>query len=710
MKVLKYIILVFSALVNVCAQDTINNFLPQSLGKNVNSTGHELSPVLSYDGKTLYFSREDSVPNKYWHERLQYIYVSKLQPDNTWGVAKKLPNNVNAGMFNAAVGISKMGDTLYINGIFTKKTNRWHKRGLSYVVKIDSNNWSNPRKIYVRGLPRVNRGQQSNMSVASNGGMLFVSMSKWSNGKKNNIYRCEKHKDFYWRPRKLKKPIKHSKSDEAPFLSPDGNTLYYATKRFDKDGKNLEIVKTTPTDETYLRWKEPTKLSDTINSAKWDSYYITNIKGSWAYFCSHNKSIGGSDIFRIKLFEENPFILIKGKILTKKNGVDVVPEAAAMKVYSNDKVVDTLTIDQQGNFNLLLPLGAKYVLRADAKNYASDGNAEVDALALREYKEASRTLYIKPSDALVTGKLLTTEGKVFDTSQEPKLFINGKDLTKETAKELGIDTFNVDFVTGKYMIKLPLHKKYDLEIKAKETNVVPATVDLSKVDEYKELSKDLFAAPIPKVVVTQKVAIFTGKVISKKTFKPITGNPDLKIQVDEADFYAAKIDTAKGSYEFELPLGTKHVINAKANGYYPEYEQIDLSKEKEKVRIIKDLYLTPIEKGQSIKLKNIFFDFGKSTLKKESFPELDKLYKFLTDNSEIKVEIAGHTDNKGAAEKNMQLSRWRARSVQQYLVQKGIDIKRVTFNGYGLSKPVADNKTEAGRALNRRVEFTILEH
>lgn len=709
MKNLKYIFFAFFVFGNLYSQDTLNEFLPQSLGANVNGSEHELNPVLTPDGKTLYFSREEAVPDKYWHERPQNIYETKLQNDGTWGKAKKLPENVNAGLYNGAVGTSPKGDTLYINGVFSKK-NRWYKRGLSYVVKIDSNHWSKPKRIKVRGLSRMNKGRQSNMRLTNEGKYLFISMSKRSNGKKNNLYRAERNDNGgYGKPKKLKSPIKHPKADEAPFVSADGRTLYFATNRYASEGKGMQIVKSTLIDDSYLMWTEPVKLSDTVNSQLWDSYYITNLSGSCAYFCSHYKATGGSDIFRVKIFEENPFILVKGKILTKKNGEEVVPEAG-MKVLVDDKVIDTLKIDDKGNFELRLPLGAKYTLRAEAKNQTSDGVEVVDVTAVKAYRETQKTLYVKPSDALVYGKLTSTEGRPFDPEKEPKLYVNGKELNDETAKELGIETYEVDFKKAKYSARLPLHKKYDLEIRVKDNNPVPATVDLSKVDEYKEISKDLFAAPIPKVVAEQKVAVFSGKVLNKKTSKPITGNTDLKIQVDEADFYAARIDTSKGSYEFELPLGKKYVINAKAPNFYPEYEQIDLSAEKGKVKIIKDLLLSPIEKGQSIKLKNIFFDFGKSTLKKESFPELDKLYKFLTENPDIKVEIAGHTDNKGAAEKNMQLSRWRARSVQQYLVQKGIAIKRVSFNGYGLDKPVASNKTEAGRALNRRVEFTILEH
>jgi outer membrane protein OmpA-like peptidoglycan-associated protein len=80
----------------------------------------------------------------------------------------------------------------------------------------------------------------------------------------------------------------------------------------------------------------------------------------------------------------------------------------------------------------------------------------------------------------------------------------------------------------------------------------------------------------------------------------------------------------------------------------------------------------------------------------------------MQENPQIKVQVSGHTDNVGSPADNLKLSNNRAKAVVDYLVSKGIDIKRLTWKGYGETKPVADNKTEEGRALNRRTEFTIV--
>jgi outer membrane protein OmpA-like peptidoglycan-associated protein len=99
----------------------------------------------------------------------------------------------------------------------------------------------------------------------------------------------------------------------------------------------------------------------------------------------------------------------------------------------------------------------------------------------------------------------------------------------------------------------------------------------------------------------------------------------------------------------------------------------------------------------------IYFNTGKSTIKAESFPELDKLANILNTNPDVAVSIEGHTDNQGNAAKNLQLSKDRAKAVKTYLTSKGVGSDRIKSEGYGSTRAVASNDTEEGRAQNRRV-------
>jgi OOP family OmpA-OmpF porin len=114
-----------------------------------------------------------------------------------------------------------------------------------------------------------------------------------------------------------------------------------------------------------------------------------------------------------------------------------------------------------------------------------------------------------------------------------------------------------------------------------------------------------------------------------------------------------------------------------------------------------------ITTGQTIQLKNIFFISNKSELLPSSYAELDKLAKYLSSEEETTIEISGHTDNTGSEKQNKTLSEARARAVADYLIKKAIDVSRISYTGYGSSKPVASNAIEEGKQRNRRVEFMI---
>ena len=122
-----------------------------------------------------------------------------------------------------------------------------------------------------------------------------------------------------------------------------------------------------------------------------------------------------------------------------------------------------------------------------------------------------------------------------------------------------------------------------------------------------------------------------------------------------------------------------------------------------------DLQLVPIEEGQTVRLNNIFFEYDKADLKKESFVELNRLVEFLKENETVKIEIAGHTDIIGSIDYNLALSQRRAQAVADYLIRSEIGKERMLVKGWGESKMVTSDDTDEGRQLNRRVEFTILK-
>ena len=170
-----------------------------------------------------------------------------------------------------------------------------------------------------------------------------------------------------------------------------------------------------------------------------------------------------------------------------------------------------------------------------------------------------------------------------------------------------------------------------------------------------------------------------------------------KVQTDET-----------GNYLITLPVGKDYAFNVNRKGYLFYSDNYSLKNKTADSTYQKNIPLQPIEVNAAIVLRNLFFDTRKWDIKPESEVELEKVVQFMQDNPTVKIMIEGHTDNVGTAADNQKLSNARAINVVNYLLQKGIKSNRLSAKGYGATQPVADNKTEEGRAQNRRTELKVI--
>ncbi len=211
------------------------------------------------------------------------------------------------------------------------------------------------------------------------------------------------------------------------------------------------------------------------------------------------------------------------------------------------------------------------------------------------------------------------------------------------------------------------------------------------------------------------VVLLSGKVIDSKTKKvPENAKVIYEDLSNGQELGVATADPITGEYKLVLPYGKNYGITPIADGFIGNSLGLDLSKNVSKKYLEiggKDLTLIPAESGQKLVLNNIFFEFAKTDLKEESFPELNRLISFLEVNKAMQIEISGHTDSIGSDEVNNKISQGRADAVKNYLINKGrITLSRIVTKGYGKTKPVASNDTDEGQQANRRVEFLILKN
>jgi outer membrane protein OmpA-like peptidoglycan-associated protein/tetratricopeptide (TPR) repeat protein len=218
---------------------------------------------------------------------------------------------------------------------------------------------------------------------------------------------------------------------------------------------------------------------------------------------------------------------------------------------------------------------------------------------------------------------------------------------------------------------------------------------------------DIYSFDLRSDIRPYKTLWIKGKVFDKNTNKGLPSTVELIDLVSKRSISRVQTDET-GNYMVTLPVGKDYAFNVNRRGYLFYSDNFSLKDKSPDSTYDKNIPLQPIEVNASIVLKNIFFDFNKYDLKGESQVELDKVVQLMQDNPTVKIQIEGHTDNVGNSADNMKLSENRAKAVVNYLVSKNISITRLTAKGFGATKPIADNKSEMGRAQNRRTELKVI--
>ena len=223
--------------------------------------------------------------------------------------------------------------------------------------------------------------------------------------------------------------------------------------------------------------------------------------------------------------------------------------------------------------------------------------------------------------------------------------------------------------------------------------------------------QDLWFFELPEAVRPTVAICFTGTVTDAKSSKKVAA--DIKvIDINEGRVVAnTSSDAQSGQYIVSLPADGAYAFHVSADGYLL-HSQSEVWKRDDNYEnwkpITVDIALHPIESGERIALRNVFFETGRWELLEGSQYELDKVVELLSRNPQLRIELGGHTDNVGRPEANQKLSEQRAKAVYDYLTGKGIAKERLSYKGYGETQPVAGNDTEEGRSENRRTEIKVL--
>lgn len=569
-----------------CAQQFAPRYELVNLGKQVNTFYHEAAPIISPDGKDLYYFVQNHPENTYGKEGSQDIWVTHKDDKGVWGVPKRVSSPLNQNRSNQVFNVLPDG-SLFVRGGRGK-----NDKGFSIV-----SSGGGLTELKVKEFDDMEKGRFYGATISADAKHMIIYFSELANNIRSDLYISHAQGDGWTKPEKLK--FSNNSDEFGAFIGPDNKTLYFASDR-SATGKQggTDIYKTERLDDTWTNWSEPVNVGKPINTAAGDAYFSMDAAGN-VYTSRANSRVDGGNLDLFVLMPKDIKVIVSGVVINEKNNQPISSSAVVLTV--KEVKPFNLKSNATGKFETRIPETDQYIVSATADNFLP--------------KELTFAI--------------------------PKL---GKDTTLN--------------------IEIPL-------------------------------------TPIAKKL------IITGTVYDKKTEVPINSRVNVILKSNRKTSF--NVDALAGKYEREISTLGWYLLNASAEGYLNASDSVQINSE-EDTPVIKDIYLQKIEIGLTVRLKNVYFDFNKAILKKESFVELNKVVDFLKQNGAVEIEIAGHTDWVGTDEANVNLSQGRCQSVVDYLVSQGIDSYRLTPHGYGESKPIDTNETDAGRANNRRVEFTVVKN
>jgi len=317
--------------VSDCVKDTIKakiNLVPdlkfsaetERLSSNINSIYDEVAPMISPDGKMLYFDRKKHPENAGGFNDADDIWYSIYQ-DDKWSVAKNIGFPLNNKYSNFVQSITPDGNSLLLGNIYNKDGSMNAGVSLTYRTRTG---WAFPEEQYIDDF--YNMSPYANYFLSNDGRVLLMAIQRKDSRGGLDLYASFLKEENHWsKPKNLGPIINTYVNDYSPFLAADGVTFYYSTSGYPGYGEE-DIFMTKRLDDTWENWSEPQNLGPQLNTDKSDTKYNIPASGEYSYYSSTKASIGKNDIFRIKLPQKvkpNPVVLISGRVFNDKTNEPV---------------------------------------------------------------------------------------------------------------------------------------------------------------------------------------------------------------------------------------------------------------------------------------------------------------------------------------------------------------------------------------------------
>jgi outer membrane protein OmpA-like peptidoglycan-associated protein/Tol biopolymer transport system component len=471
-----------------------------NLGDSINSPYPDYTPVVSADESTLIFTsrRPGSTGGEKTDDGqfLEDIYVSTKRKDGTWTEAKPIGSTINTTGSEANIGLSPDGTQLFVY--------RDANGGDIYYSRFEGETWS-PLLPYG---PNVNSPDwETHASISVDGNTLyFVSNRKEGGYGGRDIWRCVKLPNGVWSlATNLGPTINTEEDEEAPFMHPDGVTMFFSSKG-QKNMGGFDVFKSTRNEEG--KWSEPENLRAPINTPDDDIFYVQSADGKRGYVSSVRRGgLGEKDIYRID-FERTiaePLTLLKG-ILTF-NGTNKQPSNARITVMDEDGLVvqDIRPNEKTGKYIMILAPGVKG--KTYKVNFEADGYQPISISlvipANSAYQEIEREFILQMIN-LETKTLGTMGVRGVVRNKDGRSIPGAEIIVKDNLTGKLLETFYTTIDSGSYYFVVNRGQNYNISYEAKGYLFHSENINAPKAAEYSVMQKDVV---LDRVEVGSKVVL-----------------------------------------------------------------------------------------------------------------------------------------------------------------------------------------------------------
>jgi outer membrane protein OmpA-like peptidoglycan-associated protein len=365
----------------------------ENLGPQVNCSGGDISPVITADGKRLYFGRYPFVGNV-GDPTTEDIWYTDVKPDGTWGPAVNAGQPLNNYSSNFLISITPdrnqvvVGNTYYSNGAPKGA-------GISTAIMTE-NGWSVPRDIRIDQY--YNNSTYSELSLDPSGMVLLMTVEREDTRGQRDIYVSKRKRDGSFSvPVNCGKTINTWGNEVSPFIAADGVTVFFAT-----DGRrgygDFDIWMTRRLDDTWTSWSEPLNVGPSINTNGWDAYFTIPAKADYAYLSASNPDNNSLDLYRVPLsqgLKPLPVVLVSGRVLNAATKQPIATTVAYESLTKGTTVGLARSEPRNGQYSIVLPAGDLYGFRAEFEGFYPVSD-QLDTRSLNSYGEITRDLYLAP--------------------------------------------------------------------------------------------------------------------------------------------------------------------------------------------------------------------------------------------------------------------------------------------------------------------------